>query len=615
MYIRESNFYSKTAKKSYTYHKLVETIATDKGPRQKLILNLGCLELDKKYWKELSKLIEAKLLGIQSLLSCENEQVIKLAEKITSKILTDKQNEEILTEKDSKKELEKIDTNSIEVTSCRSYGGEIVGYEYMNKIGLTKIIDSLKLSKREKQIIKALIISKLINPLSENATLEWLCKNSGLGEIIKIDFNEIGKDSIYRAGDKLLNFKTEIEKKLAKSEKQILNLEEKIILYDLTNTFLEGRGIRNDYAAHGKSKEKRADCPLISLGLAVDSQGYPKASKIFKGNQSEPKTVQEMINELAVENSQLKLFKSPNIIMDRGLATKGNIKWLKDNNYNYVVIERRNVLKEWEKEFVDSADFARIKSGAGCIYIKKQIIDGEQFLLCQSKGKSQKELSIINSKEKKIESELNKIKESLKKKTNTADNINTKLGRLQEKYIGFYNLYKITLESDDKLKITDINWKKNDLENEKILNAGRYVIKTNNMNLDDAEIWSIYMQLNKVEKAFRALKTDLHLRPIYHQTLKRTEAHIFLTILAYHILNCIEESFKNEEETNVSWNIMRLLLNTHQIVSINFIDENNRLNIIRKTTKPEEHHLEIYERLKINFSQLVIDNRKIICKM
>ena len=613
MFILKCNSYSRSAKKTYIYHKLLETYRSAVGPRHRTIFNLGTLDLEKKQWKTLAKAIESRLLGLQELLPDEDERIKNLADKYTEQILTKrkiKSEKKKITEKSS--DLENIHTDTIEVTNCRSYGAEVAGYEYMKLIGLEKIIEGLDLKKSEKQIIKALVISRLVHPASENETYRWLRCNSGLGEILNIDFNDIGIDRLYRTCDKILENKKVIEESLAQAERRNLKLESKLILYDLTNTFLEGGGESNKYAKYGRSKEKRSDCPLITLALAVDENGYPITSKIYKGNESEAGTVKEIIEEIYKEKPELKLFQNTNIIMDRGLATKKNIKFLEDKELKYVVIERRDAYSEWSEEFEKKQEFSEIDRKGYKIKIKKHSIGSINYLLCESEGKEKKELAIIAAKEKKFEIELEKIKQSLLKNKKTVETIKNQLSRLSGKYIGFYKLYNIKFIEDDKKNVTDLQWEKND--DYRVKKAGCYVIRTNNQSLQENEIWSVYMLLHKVENAFRTLKNDLLMRPIYHQKDTRAESHIFITILAYHILNCIEEKLNEKEETT-NWLNIKMLLQTHQIVSVRYINDKNEMRIIRKSTLPEDHHREIYQHLDIDEQNIIRKKREVVCKI
>jgi len=195
----------------------------------------------------------------------------------------------------------------------------------------------------------------LVNPSNDLDAWKWLRNRSALLELTDEDLSNVGKNVIYEIADTLLEHKDYIEKELRKKEAILFSEKNTLFLYDLTNTYLEGNGKNNGLAKRGKSKEKRNDCPLITLALLVNSRGFPIFSQIYKGNQSEPETLEKVLNRLECENNTLLQF-MPTIIMDRGIATMDNIDLLNKRECPYVVIERRSAEKDFIEEFENARD-------------------------------------------------------------------------------------------------------------------------------------------------------------------------------------------------------------------------------------------------------------------
>ena len=277
----------------------------------------------------------------------------------------------------------------------------------------------------------------MIVPGSERSTHYWLQNLSALGELIDFDFSLVTLDRLYKASDHLLKHKEKIEAHLRKVEIEMFGLEERIILYDLTNTFFEGTGKYNPKAKYGRSKEKRSDCLLVTLGLVLDRQGFPKRSKIFEGNISEPGTLETMIKGLSDENDSQKSLLRPTIVMDAGIASEDNVKWLRGHNYRYIVVSRkRKVEIPPDIKMVPVKQDEKTKAilvQAGLVPNKET---DEMELYCHSVDKEKKEESIKNKFQERFEAELLKADKALHLKNGTKryDKVIDKVGRLNVDY-------------------------------------------------------------------------------------------------------------------------------------------------------------------------------------
>jgi len=390
----------------------------------------------------------------------------------------------------------------------------------------------------------------------------------------------------------------------------------KIFLYDLTNTYFEGSALHNELAHHGKCKSKRMDCPLVTLALVVDQFGFPVFSQIYAGNQSEPETLTDIVNKIMMSQQLTLASINPTIIMDRGIATAENITLLKEKNFNYVIIERRASEKDYIQEFESAKEtFTQIepskKSEYGDennIYIKK--IDYNETtsrVLCLSEGRERKEQAIDTKKEERFLFDISKLNKSIEK-GNIKDKgkISERIGRLKEKYASMAQYYNITTVNDElSSNVTEVLLEKKPIREARNVLTGCYVIETTHTELAAEEIWQLYMTLTNVEGAFRSLKTDLGLRPVYHQNAARTQGHLFISVLAYHLLITIERRLRAVGDTR-KWDTIKKQLSTHQRTTVVFTDKNEIINHLRISGSPEHTHKEIYKLLDVkNFTKRI----------
>ena len=417
--------------------------------------------------------------------------------------------------------------------------------------------------------------------------------------------SETGKNAIYEIGDTLLSHKKQLEKELRKREEALFPQERSLFLYDLTNTYFEGGASKNTSAHRGHSKEKRSDCPLVTLALVVDGRGFPIFSQIYKGNQSEPETLEEILKRLYVEDETLFREILPTIVMDRGIATKHNVELLKAKHYPYIVVERRATEKDYAQEFTTAKDtFDKIeadsKEGSSSVYVKKVMTEDACRVLCWSEGREQKEQAMDTLKEKRFLEDLGRLKASVSKKgVVLATKVAERVGRIKERYPSMSQYYEISLDLDEKQKkVVSISWEKLPSREKRATLTGCYVMETSHQDLSAQEIWRLYTTLVKVEEAFRDLKTDLGFRPVHHQLAERTEAHLFISVLAYHLLILIERELRKHGDHR-RWSTVRDVLSTHQRTTIIMTDENDQIHHIRSSGIPESEHKELYRMLNI----------------
>jgi transposase len=599
MFIRKVPHKNKKNRREYFTYKLVESVRTERGPRQRDVLNLGVrFDLPRQQWKELANCIEGTLTGQRPLFDYP-KKISTLARKYAREI-TRQQAQAIGEAEDVPSDYQVVDVNSVDNEDIRSVGAEHVVYETMRHLGLDRKLRSFGLTIMQLALTMGVIAGRMIAPGSERATHQWLLNRSGLDELMGVDLSNVSLDSVYKASDILLKNQDALEEHLRRTEGQLFALDEKIILYDLTNTFIEGTGKYNPKARYGgKSKEKRSDCPLVTLGLVLDVQGFPKKSRIYEGNVSEPKTLEAMIDGLSIEDrGEGSLFK-PTIILDAGIATEDNIEWLKGEEYRYIVVSRKKktaIPPDVSMVAVKQDDRDQtVLVEAG---LSKNKDADELELYCHSVEKEKKEEGIKNKFQKRFEFELMKARNALDLKNGTKryDKVLERIGRLKERYRSVARGYKIAVEKDRETdKAKDIKWSRKETEK----TSGVYCLRTNREDLDVQQIWDIYTMLTDIEDAFRCMKSELGLRPIHHQKEARCDGHIFITVIAYHLMHMIRHKLR-QRSVRFCWTTIRRQLSTQVRTTTTMKREDNKVIRIRKSSKAEPVHEVIYDALNLS---------------
>jgi transposase len=599
MYIRESKTRNKKTGKVYLKHALVESVRTERGPRQRVVLTLGVLNIDREHWKDLARSLETCLTGAQDLMYLSG---FELPEEVLVEISRVAEIARHHHKKKSKsapkadetpaKIYQDVNVQSLQNMESRSLGPELVAAQAWELLEFEKILGECGFDKKEQALAAAAIWGRLIKPGSDLATWRWLREESSLSEFFPADISRVHKDRIYEIADKLLGNKDFLEKRLYERQNELFPGRESLFLFDLTNFYFEGKCEGNDLAQRGKSKEKRQQNPLVSLALIVDQDGFPVKSKVYKGNIGEPVTLKEILDECGLLDCENELFR-PVIAMDRGIATKDNITLLQEHNFPYAVIERADRRQEYAGEFLERQNFESIYDSKGQeIQIKK--VDNK--VLCASSARREKENAMALRWIKKADADLKALQRSIEKGTFKKPSvIKSRLKKIKERYPGWDDVFEASCSFNES---NSLIYSMKDIKEDESRLHGCYVIEFSKLEGDAEFIWRTYTTLTQVEAAFRAMKTDLGTRPVYHQGAERTEAHLFLSILAYHMLINIEYRLKACGE-HTRWHILRELMATHRRSTICWQNKQDEIWHKRVSSSPEARHLQVYGKLQI----------------
>lgn len=596
MFIRQTKTSTSSSGESYFTYRLVTSKRVGKKVRQQTLLNLGRhFDLPREHWPELCIRLDQILVGQKPLFET-NKVIEQTAQHIYSKLMAGSGQVSKVNTDAEVTDFQEVDVNSIEMIQPRSVGAEHVCVEALKELNLPGILDEAGFNGPQKAAALGNIVGRMCEPRSERATLKWLTNTSALGELLNFDFESMALMQLYRASDLLLKNKALIEQGLFERVQSIFGFTPTVTLYDLTNTYFEGNASGNSKAKRGRSKEKRNDCPLVTLGLTLDASGFIRHSQVFDGNVSEGSTLEGMLEKLNAPEGAL-------VIMDAGIASEKNITWLVNNGYKYLVVSRQ------KKRTFEMDKALSIQSASDhTIHLQREEVQeqGEEVsevkLYCWSEERARKDSEIDAHFREKFEAELTKITVGLHQKgyTKKRDKLNERIGRLKERCKRVSHHYHIELVLDDKGEtVTELNWRYQPSEASKQSHPGVYCLRSNLTDWNEEALWRTYTLLTDLEAVFRSLKSELGMRPIYHHKEARCDGHLFITVLAYQAVQVVRRKLK-EQGICESWISLRELLAVQQRVTASFKQKDRRTLHVRKATVPEEPLLKIYQILGLD---------------
>jgi len=581
--------------KTYTNHLLVESVATERGPRHRVICSLGSLgPAPKAQWLKLAHHLQDSLGGQESFLEHSAEEQA-LVQKATLAAKGKK-------ERDAGNDI-CIDLEKVEVEEARQAGTVHVGHQIWQRLGLDQILAEVGFSHKTRLLTQVMTLNRLIEPSSELAMSEWVAR-SALSDILKEDFSQLNEDRLYRNMDRLYGKRAPIEAALCAKEKSLFSLQESILLYDLTSSYFEGLCLSNPKAKRGYSRDSRPDCKQVVVGLVLDAEGFPRAHEIFAGNRTDSTTVADM---LAVLQKRVGKSKDATVVVDRGMANPENLATIQAAGYHWLVAaaqpERVCYFDQYEEQ-TGWQEIVREPSPRNEGQHKVRVLvkpaqspDGSQSIaLCWSQGRTEKDRAIRQKHEVRFLADTEKLAKRIALgRLRTTAKVYEAIGRLKERYPRVARYYQLAYdEQQGQLSCLEDLQRKQKAESL----DGSYLLKSSRKNLDAEDIWRTYILLSRVEAAFRAMKSPLCERPIFHHLERRVETHIFLCVLAYHLLVCIERAFL-EQGIHTSWETLRRQLSTHQVVTVRLPTTDGRAFTIRRDTRPEQIHRDIYRVLRL----------------
>lgn len=522
--------------KRHAYWALVESYRTDAGPRQRVVAWLG-------------KLDEAGRLGMEQ--AARNASPSRPQDSATTR---GEQQLSLFRQQDDEKSVPpqwvEVDASGVRVENCRQFGGPWLALQVIHRLQLDAFLKSVIRSGREHvswwRSALILVVARLCRPSSELYVAEQWYPKSAMPQLLGVPAERVDDNRLYRTLDQLLPHKAKLEAHLKNRMGQLFDLEYDLLMYDITSTYFEGQA-NFDLAQRGYSRDQRGDCKQVCIGLVVSRCGIPLGYEVFSGNTADVTTVEQIVTTM-----EKRYGKSNRIwVMDRGMVSDDNIDFLREAGRRYIVGTPKSMLKKFEAELLKD-DWNTIRDGLEVKLCSRPRHDDESadtdqdsgskdsaeedketFILCRSRDRSQKEEAIVQRFEQKIEQRLVSMTARCEKQNRDPMKVEREIGRLLGKNTRAAKLFQVIVEKT-KDGYARIQWKKVEAaRNWATLSAGCYLLRTNVMDWSDEALWKAYIQLTEAEAAFRIHKSDLKIRPIWHQKEDRVLAHIFVCFLAY----------------------------------------------------------------------------------
>lgn len=598
MFLRKT---TKTVKnKTYENYVLLEAVYTPQGPRQKTICSLGPLSpAPREEWLALARKIETALTG-QMTFDGDDEKVQGIVAQIKRKRGRPPRKQLIEPPPDNN-DVVPVVIDKVRTEEHREAGPSHVGVQFWKKLAIDSILEEFGFSEKARTLTLLMTMNRLISPSSEHAMPWWISK-SALADILEKDFSEINDDALYHNLDILHIHRKDIEERLWERSCTLFNLDNTIFLYDCTSTYFEGQCFLNPKAQRGYSRDGRPDCKQVVIGLVVNRDGFPVAHEVFEGNRNDVKTVKDMLEALEQRCGKKS---GATIVMDRGMVSPDTLVMIKERGYHYLVATRKGERDEWLDDFEKLEGWAEVErqpspwnpsQKKSVVKVKPVEETDDHYVLCISEERKEKDRAIREKQEKRFLAALEKLRKSASrgslKKEST---IYERLGRLKERYSRVARYYEISYDKDKR----ELQWQERAEKKEVAVKLdGSYVLRTDRSDLCEKDAWLVYSLLTRAESAFRSMKSPLSERPIFHHLTHRVEAHIFLCILAYHLMVAIEKTLL-DKGVYTSWTTVREILSTHQVCTVVLETPDGRVLKIRNGCTPEPHHKKIYEFLSI----------------
>lgn len=496
-----------------------------------------------------------------------------------------------------------VNVNTIKHTDARDVGAEWICLQAIRELEIDRFLARKGWTEHKIDTALAHLITRTVYTPSELKSMRIMADNSAVCELVSGNNTwQPGFRDVYKVAPSLYELKDELEDHLCRRTDSLFNVSNRLVLFDLTNFYFEGRKDGSAKAKFGRSKEKRSDCKLLVLALCINAEGFIRYSSILAGNTADPDSLPNMIDTLSSKtrvpsgNGSQKTL----VVIDAGIATEDNLEKIKSKGYNYLCVSRRRLT---DYELADDMKTVTVldsrKQTVSLREVKREA-DGDYYLEINSPGKALKESSMNRKFKERFELELAKARESLGKPRGKKnyEKVIERVGRAIGKYPSIAKYYVIEYERDEanKENMKDIRWRIA-LPESVDKDNGVYFLRTNVDKIDEKTTWNYYNLIREIECTNRQLKTDLNLRPIYHQKDKASDAHLFLGLLAYWIVNTIRHKLKGHGETCYWTEIVRRM-STQKAVTTEATNALGEKVLMRLCSEPTKVAGDIYDKLK-----------------
>ena len=582
-------------KKTINGSTIVQLVAAYRNPegqpRQRVIASLGDAKLPEREMRQMAKAVEMRLQG-----QCEmiEPELSAEATEWVARMVRVAQRSKSVAPKDEQPHLDGVLVDHVQSEQVAAYGAPMVALHAWDQLGLSDVLRREGLLPSAIATAKLMVANRLIEPLSEWALIDW-AERTALPEMLDVRITQTTKDRLYRTSDQLLKCRKSIEQALRSRERQLFNLNRSVVLYDVTNTHFEGLCASNPKARHGKNKQRRNDCRQVGVGMSFDGDGFALGHEIFEGNLSDGRTLMKVLDRLIIGEEA----GQPLVVLDAGFASEKNLALLEERNLAYLINVTRSNRQTYAGFFEEGGFEAIERRGEDDRVEVKCVPDPDHphrhLVLCRSQPRREKEVSMLSRAEQRFLADAEALRKRLTAgRLKKSDLIQRAIGRLQKKHPRVARFYSLTHRNGE-LEILR--------HEEKIEQAldrcGDYVLKTVRP-MAGPTLWRLYMTLLGAEKGFRMLKSSLGLRPNFHHLERRVEGHIFISVLAYHLLRWIGYTLEQAGDRR-DWKTIRRLLGPHSLVTTRLPLKDGRVIYVRKPSRPDAEQEQVYRTLNIDW--------------
>lgn len=587
--------------KSEGYYRLVESYRNEYDRIcHRTLLNIGFVNLAAEKLNAIKNILNERLNRRHGLFDHQQDpQVIHLADQYWGQLI---ENGKIdASDQAFEKKGRMVDADTIKHKDAREIGAEWMCFQALGQLKIKQLLENMGWKEDQVQLAMIQVIGRAIYPYSENRTCRWIKENSAVCEVTGglsgHSMGNITKDKLYEGSLKLLSIKDQLEQHLSKRTNELFDLQDRIVLYDLTNTYFEGTKPLSKLAQYNKrkSKEKRDDAKLIVLALVLNVEGFIKFSSVFEGKKSDSSSLVDIVDKIRANTSENK---RAIVVLDAGIATEENLRLLQDKGYDYVCVSRSKI-----NQYTIDAGFRpqRITTKAKQTVTLEKVTSGQTtdyLLKIHSEGKQLKERSMKKQFQDRFMQEIDKARAALSKNggIKKTDKVHRRIGRIIEKYPSIAKHYHIETKTENQI-VQDIELHKKDSYEHNEKHLGTYFIRTNLKTEEQSTVWKIYNSIREIESSFRCLKTELNLRPVYHKNDDSTVAHLHLGILAYWLVNTIRYQLK-QKGIDHSWTEIVRIANTQKVITTSGQNTFDQITSIRKCTEPNERVKQLYNALE-----------------
>jgi transposase len=574
--------------KRRAYWALVESVRTERGPRQNVVAWLGALD-------------EAGRLGVQEAARSQVDNRADAGVRPSSSQLALFEFEDEPTEP----RWVRVNTSAVRVENSRAFGGPWLAMHLLEQLKLDEFLHKqMPLGRESVQwsvTAMILVIARLLDPSSELYVSEQWYPKTALPDLLGVPVDRVDDNRLYRALDELLPHKEALEVHLKNRLGELFDLEYDLLLYDVTSTFFEGQCMSNPLAQRGYSRDQRGDCKQVCIALVVSRCGMPVGYEVFAGNTADVTTVEGI-----VELMESRYGKSDRIwVMDRGMTSEDNLEFLRQENRRYIIGTPKSMLKKFEQELL-LEDWSTIRDGIEVKLCKlpkeddSEISDDvtETFILCRSRDRKEKDKAIVKRAADKIAERLDAMKARCEKQNRDPLIVSREIGRLLGQNTRAAHLFEVKVQKKDE-RFAAIEWTRiKPATDWHELSDGCYLLRTNVSDWTDEQLWKAYIQLTEAENAFRIHKSDLSLRPVWHQKEDRVRAHILVCFLSYVLWKTLGQMCKR---AGLGDEPRRVLAELSEIRMVDVVLPTDTGHEIRNrcVARPSEHQRILLDKLRL----------------